>query len=53
LFPLFANDIVDMGGKVATGTGGKIFKKIQMTLMLFLGAWGKMTHEKNLKQKIS
>jgi hypothetical protein len=23
-----------------------------MTLMLFSGAWGKMIHEKNLKQKI-
>ncbi len=24
-----------------------------MTLVLFSGAWGKMIHEKNLKQKIS
>jgi hypothetical protein len=24
-----------------------------MTLMLFSGAWGKVIHEKNLKQKIS
>ncbi len=24
-----------------------------MTLMLFSGAWGKMIHEKNLKQNIS
>jgi hypothetical protein len=24
-----------------------------MTLMLFSGAWGKIIHEKNLKQKIS
>jgi hypothetical protein len=24
-----------------------------MTLVLFLGAWGKMIHKKNLKQKIS
>jgi hypothetical protein len=28
-------------------------KKIKMTLMLFSGAWGKVIHEKNLKQKIS
>jgi hypothetical protein len=28
----------------------KIFK---MTLVLFSGAWGKIIHEKNLKQKIS
>jgi hypothetical protein len=28
-------------------------KKFKMTLMLFLGAWGKMIHEKNLKQKMS
>jgi hypothetical protein len=27
-------------------------KKFKMTLMLFLGAWGKMIYEKNLKQKI-
>jgi hypothetical protein len=27
-------------------------KKIEMTLMLFSAAWGKMIHEKNLKQKI-
>jgi hypothetical protein len=24
-----------------------------MTLMLYMGAWGKIIHEKNLKQKIS
>ncbi len=28
-------------------------KKFEMTLMLFSGAWGKVIHEKNLKQKIS
>jgi hypothetical protein len=28
-------------------------KKIEITLVLFSGAWGKMIHEKNLKQKIS
>jgi hypothetical protein len=28
-------------------------KKFEMTLVLFSGAWGKVIHEKNLKQKIS
>ncbi len=28
------------------------FEKFEMTLVLFSGAWGKMIHEKNLKQKI-
>jgi hypothetical protein len=40
LFPLFAT-----GGKFTAGVvGGK---------MLFSGAWGKMIHENNLKQKFS
>jgi hypothetical protein len=30
----------------------KFSKKIEITLNLFSGAWGKMIHEKNLKQKI-
>ncbi len=29
----------------------KFLKKIEITLLLFSGAWGKMIHEKNLKQK--
>jgi hypothetical protein len=29
-----------------------IFKKFEMTLKLFSGAWGKMIHEKHLKEKI-
>jgi hypothetical protein len=28
-------------------------KKFEMTLLFFSGAWGKVIHEKNLKQKIS
>ncbi len=28
-------------------------KNFEMTLMLFSGAWGKMIHQRNLKQKIS
>jgi hypothetical protein len=52
LFPLFANinSTSDTGGKFTAGvvdTGGT------MTLMLFSRAWGKMIHEKNLKQNIS
>ncbi len=31
----------------------RIFKKFEMILMLLSGAWGKVIHEKNLKQKIS
>jgi hypothetical protein len=40
----FAAGVVNTGVK---------FKKIEMTLMLFSGAWGKMIHGNNLKQKIS
>jgi hypothetical protein len=29
----------------------RIFEKFVMNQMLFSGAWGKMIHEKNLKQK--
>ncbi len=60
--PLFATGVVDTSGtmqsvsltpvvhlhlRISLG----IFKKFEMTLMLFSGAWGKMIHEKNLKQK--
>jgi hypothetical protein len=31
----------------------RIFEKFEMTLVLFSGAWGKVIHEKNPKQKIS
>ncbi len=31
----------------------KFSKKFEMTLLLFSGAWGKVIHEKHLKQKIS
>ncbi len=40
-----------------SGAGGKLIrihefpKKFEMTLMLFLGDWGKKIHEKNLKKK--
>jgi hypothetical protein len=64
----FATGVVDTGGKFAVGvvdTGGnlppvvhldlrislRIFEKF--IILLFSGAWGKVIHEKNLKQKIS
>ncbi len=60
----FATGVINTGGKFATGvvdTGGAPwlanisanFRKFKMILMLFSGAWGKVIHEKNLKQKIS
>ncbi len=59
----FAAGVVDLGGKFATGifdTGGAPWlanisanfrKKFELILMLFSEAWGKVIHEKNLKQK--
>ncbi len=61
----FAAGVFDTSGKFAAGvndTGGAPWlanisanfrKKFEMILMLFSGAWGKVIHEKNLKQKIS
>ncbi len=59
----FAAGVVDAGGKFAAGvvdTGTlnceylrEFSKKFEMILMLFSEAWGKVIHEKNLKQKIS
>jgi hypothetical protein len=55
----FAAGVVDTGGKLhrwCTLTCEylrKFLKKFEMILMLLSGAWGKMIHEKNLKQKIS
>ncbi len=65
----FAAGVVDTGGKFAAGvvdTGGNLppvsltceylrefSKKFEMTLTSFSGAWGKVIHKKNLKQKIS
>jgi hypothetical protein len=60
----FAADVIDNWWKIATGvidfggapwlaniSGGREFsEKFEMTL--FSVAWGKMIHEKNLKQKI-
>jgi hypothetical protein len=52
----FATNVIETGGKFATGVNEYIpefSKKIAMTLMIFSGAWGKVIHEKDLKQKIS
>ncbi len=57
----FAAGVPDTGGKFATGvfdtgslrTSPHIFKKFERTLMLFSGAWRRLIHEENLKQKIS
>ncbi len=63
MLQLFVTGVVDTGGKftASIGIGGKftagvvdtvganISRKF-LTLMLFSGAWGQMSHEKNLKQ---
>jgi hypothetical protein len=60
----FAKSVVDTGSNFAADVVlyrwctltceyfCKLLKKIKMTLALFSGAWGKIIHEKNLKQKI-
>ncbi len=50
----FTAGVVDTGGAPLTCEYLQDFyKKFEMTLMLFFsGAWGKMIHEKNLKQKL-
>ncbi len=59
----FAAGVVDPGGKFVTrvidtvgapslaNISADFWKKLEITLMLFSGAWGKTIHEKNLKQK--
>jgi hypothetical protein len=47
-------ELVDTGGNFASLTCEylrEFSKKFEMTQMLFSGAWGKVIHEKNLKQK--
>ncbi len=49
----FATSVVDPGGTPSHSEYLRnFFKKFEMNLILFFGAWGKMIHEKNLKQKI-
>jgi hypothetical protein len=52
-FPLIATGAVDSGGDLTCEYLCKFLKKIEITQVLFFGAWGKMIHDKNLKQKIS
>jgi hypothetical protein len=52
----FSADVIDTGIRWGTLTCKYLCnfsKKFHMTVRLFSGAWGKMIHEKNLKQKIS
>ena len=61
----FAASVVNTGGKFASGvvdTGGQpwaanisenFLKKFETALKVYSGAWGKLIHEKNHKQKIS
>ncbi len=57
----FSAGVVDTGGNlppvsltpVACEYLREFSKKFEMVLMLLSGAWGKVIHEKNLKQKIS
>jgi hypothetical protein len=59
----FTSGVVDIGGKFANGvvdTSGapllatpRICEKFQITLMIFLGAWGKRIHEKTCSKRSS
>jgi hypothetical protein len=60
----FAAGVVDTGGKFAPVSLTPVVhltceyllefsKKFKIILLLLSGAWGKVIHEKNLKQKIS
>jgi hypothetical protein len=55
----FAAGVVDTGGNFARHQWKnceyllEFSKKFEMPLQLYSGAWGKVIHEKNLKQKIS
>jgi hypothetical protein len=51
--PKFATVVVDTSGTTSLDNIFVNFRKIEMTLLLFSGAWGKIIDEKNLKQKIS
>jgi hypothetical protein len=43
----------ELVAKFAAGVLREFSKKFEMILMLLSGAWGKVIHKKNLKQKIS
>jgi hypothetical protein len=48
----FTTSVVDTSDAPCLANISENLKKIEMTLMLFSGAWGKMIQEKNMKQKI-
>ncbi len=47
----FTAAVVDTGGALDLHYLHDFSKKIEMTLMLYSGAWGKKIHEKNRNQK--
>jgi hypothetical protein len=50
----FATGVIDTNGThCLVNFSANIKKKIETTLILFSGAWGKMIHEKKLSEKIS
>ncbi len=53
-FFAFATGVVDTGGKpLAAKISANFSKKFETALMVYLGNWGKLIHEKNQKSKIS
>jgi hypothetical protein len=56
IVPFFATSVVDIGGVVVhldLRISSQIFEKIRNDPNVIFRGWGKMIHEKNLKQKIS
>jgi hypothetical protein len=49
----FAAGVVDTGGQPLAVNLREFLKKFETALMVYSGAWGKLIHEKNQKQKIS
>jgi hypothetical protein len=49
----FSPGVVDTGGAPGLANISEFSKKFEMILMSLSGAWGKVIHEKNRKQKIS
>jgi hypothetical protein len=53
LIPVATTGVIDTDATLTCQYLRKFFKKVETTLLLFSGAWGKMIYEKNLKQKFS
>jgi hypothetical protein len=50
----FATGVIDTGGASWLAKNLREFSlKLEMTLILFSGAWGKVIHEKSVQQEIS